>query len=550
MKPGHRDRSRNDSTGSFRRLGHLILWSGIPSELIRIPEGFVRILRGLSGISAGSVRGRLGSACIRTGSITILAGTLLLLPIDLGAQIRGTGTAGERVITLEESIALGLEHSRSVTDARLALETAGQQVAEARGRALPTLTGNLRLTRSLTPLESFLPARIFDPGAPEDEFITVRFGADNNWNGGLTLDQPLFDYTVIIGLQVVGTARQLAVETLRGTAQRTATDIRTAYYGVLLARESHRLTENSVQRLRQTLTETRARQQAGLASDYDVLRLEVELGNLEPQLRRSADALEAAERNLALLMGLEVETPLRVAGSLMDLDMENRTAGSPASESLLQVAGLPQASTLGYEVVLTGAYTERSDLRQLRINRELAHARMRASRSQYYPTLSGFYSWTVTAQENDRLDFFGENPDYRTSLQQAGVALRVPLFNGFRTRAAVQQNLLGIERVDTGLELLLAATANEVRALVNSLEETRERARAQARSVEQARTGFEIVSARYREGVASRLEVVDAENALRMAEFNYAQAVYDHLVAQAELDLAAGRVPLVDEVSR
>jgi len=380
-----------------------------------------------------------------------------------------TGTEVRR-ITLEESIVLGLERNRSVADARLALDVAERQVSEARGQALPTVTGNVNLTHNLTPLESFLPKRFVDPSAGEDDFFKIRFGSDSNWNGGITLDQPLFDYTVIIGLQVVGTARQLAGESVRGTAHQVATDIRRAYYGVLLARESRQLTENSVQRLRQTLAETRARREAGLASEYDVLRLEVELGNLEPQLRRSDDTLEAARRALALLIGLDVDTPFEPAGSLMELDVEARRASSPASESLLTVAGLPEAPALGYEAVLSGSYDERSDLRRMRINRQLARAQMQVSRSQYLPTLSGFYSWSVTAQDDGRLDFFGEDADRRTSLQQVGMALRVPLFNGFRTRAVVQQSLLGIERVDTQLELLREAAANEVRAHLNSLE--------------------------------------------------------------------------------
>ena len=43
-----------------------------------------------------------------------------------------------------------------------------------------------------------------------------------------------------------------------------------------------------------------------------------------------------------------------------------------------------------------------------------------------------------------------------------------------------------------------------------------------------------------------QLELTDAEVALRQSEFNYASAVYDFLVAQANLDLALGKVPMVD----
>jgi outer membrane protein len=483
------------------------------------------------------------------GSIhSLLAVALLLLVSTAASRAQTEGIAGTRIMTLEESILIALEDSRSVQDARFALEVAEKQVVEARGLAMPTISASANFTRSLTPLESFLPAIIFDPTASADDFIAVRFGADNSWNSSLTLDQTLFNSTVFIGLRVASTFRQLSVEALRGTAQQTATATRKAFYAALLARESLRLTENSVARLRQTLAETSALQEAGLASDYDVLRLEVELANFEPRLRQASNALEAARRNLALVMGYEVNEPFEPAGSLMEIDIETGGASTAASQSLLLVVGEPDAIALGFDRILERSLTDRTDLRQTRINLELGQAQVQASRSNYYPTLDGFYSYSVTAQENGRLNFFGEDSRSRTSLQQAGLRLQIPLFSGFQKSARVQQNMLTVERISTQLAQLREQTFSEVRTLLDALEETRQRTLAQARAVEQARTGFGIATARYREGVSSRLEVVDAENALRQAEFNYAQAVFDHLNTQADLDLAIGSVPLVDDI--
>jgi outer membrane protein len=81
---------------------------------------------------------------------------------------------------------------------------------------------------------------------------------------------------------------------------------------------------------------------------------------------------------------------------------------------------------------------------------------------------------------------------------------------------------------------------------VEAADEALERARGQRLAVTQAARGFEIATAQYREGLGSQLELTDAEVALRQSEFNYAQAVYDYLVARAELDQATGQVPLVD----
>ncbi len=65
-------------------------------------------------------------------------------------------------------------------------------------------------------------------------------------------------------------------------------------------------------------------------------------------------------------------------------------------------------------------------------------------------------------------------------------------------------------------------------------------------AVRQANRGFEIARVQFREGPGGRIELTDAEVALRGSEFNYAQAVYDYLVARAQLDAATGRVPLGD----
>jgi outer membrane protein TolC len=83
-------------------------------------------------------------------------------------------------------------------------------------------------------------------------------------------------------------------------------------------------------------------------------------------------------------------------------------------------------------------------------------------------------------------------------------------------------------------------------SLIENTDESLQRARAQKLAVRQATRGFEIASAQYREGLGGQLELTDSEVALRQSEFNYAQAVFDYLVARAQLDQATGQVPLVD----
>ena len=81
--------------------------------------------------------------------------------------------------------------------------------------------------------------------------------------------------------------------------------------------------------------------------------------------------------------------------------------------------------------------------------------------------------------------------------------------------------------------------------LAEQVNEAQRRADAQLRATAQARRGYDIARAQFREGIGSRLEMTDAEVALRQSEFNYAQAVYDYLTARAQLAAAVGDVPEV-----
>jgi outer membrane protein len=78
---------------------------------------------------------------------------------------------------------------------------------------------------------------------------------------------------------------------------------------------------------------------------------------------------------------------------------------------------------------------------------------------------------------------------------------------------------------------------------MDNVNEARQRAASQKQAVAQAQRGFEIASAEYNAGIGSRLQTSEAELALRESEFNYAQAVYDYLVARAQLELAVGLAP-------
>jgi outer membrane protein TolC len=166
-------------------------------------------------------------------------------------------------LTLDGAVELAVERSRDVRDAELELESARRRVREAWGSVYPQITANAMYTRNLTVPGSFMPRIFFDPDAGPDELVLIRFGSDNVWNFTMRAEQPLFRAAAFIGVGAAGRYEALQREIVRGRTQAVVTRVRVGYYDVMLAEEGERLTENTVQRIRQTLDEMRKLERAG-----------------------------------------------------------------------------------------------------------------------------------------------------------------------------------------------------------------------------------------------------------------------------------------------
>jgi outer membrane protein TolC len=474
-----------------------------------------------------------------------VSGALALVAV-LAAPVGGSAQQPAGMVGLETLARSALDSNRDLIAARYGLETAREQVTEAWSNVYPSVNLNASFSRNISPSVQFLPAQIFNPAAGPDDYLAVQFGADNNWNSTLSLEQPLFRAGVFVAVGAAGQFESFQTEVVRGQAQSVVTQVRTSYYQLLLAQEQVRLTENSLARVRESLKETTALNRAGLASDYDVLRLEVEVANLEPNLRRAQNAVLQARRQLAIQVDHDDPEGLRVRGTLAEMDLENPAMNSADNREILAFMGFSDAGVESVNQALSVASAQRSDLRQFELNEDLRHAEMRVEQMEYLPQVTLFGDYVITAQNNGGPSFFATGNGQRAYSRIVGVRVSLPIFQGFRRAARIDQRRASLRQAEAQTMQGTDMAMSQVRSLVETADEALFRARGQRLAVSQAQRGFEIASAQYREGLSGQLELTDSEVALRQSEFNYAQAVYDYLVARAQLDEATGRVPLVD----
>ncbi len=479
---------------------------------------------------------------------------LLLAVSAIGGGVPGTAAAqetvsgggmGEGPALLSQVVGVALERNRDVRDAEYQLSLAEARVTEAWSSVYPTVSLSSSFVRNIAPQVSFLPAQIFDPSAAQGEFIPVQFGADNIWNLSINAEQPLFEPEVFVGVGAAAGFRGLQREILRERTQQAVTRVRIAFYGLLLAQEEVRLTENSLLRVRQALEETKAMNEAGLAQTYDVLRLQVELANLEPELGRAQNRRTAARRTLAAELDLDPESELEVAGALARMDLNDLAANTPANQDILAFVGASAAEDADQAGFVRQWLADRSQVRQLEITEDLRRIELRIEQVAYLPSVFAFGTYGLAAQQNGAPDFFGSS-DQRGSTKQIGLRVSFPIFSGFSRDARINQRRAALRQAEVQASAVADQAEVQIRNLVDQVREARARSGGQRLAVSQAQRGYAIASAQYSEGMGSRLERTDAEMALRQSEFNYAQAVYDYLTSRARLDEAVGQVPLVD----
>ncbi len=469
--------------------------------------------------------------------IAMLAVTVVPL---LGVPPAVRSQEPENMFSLRRAVNVALANSRTLADAEHGLEGARQQVRDAWSSVLPDISVSATYQRNMLLQTIFLPAEFM--GGEPGEVRPVRIGSDNTWMAGLNVSQPLFEYGVFIGVGAAGRYEALQEEIVRGTAQQVVTAVRQVYFGALLALEELRLTEESIGRVRRNLEETQARYGAGLVSEYDVLRFEVELATVSANLERAQNQVAAAKRALLVEMGLHPDVEVELAGRLNEVDPDALELNSAENQDLILLAGIPGVGDAQIEDLIGTAMMRRTDIRQLQATISLEEARVKSVKGQFFPTLSLFTNYNIQAQQNGGPQFFG-SPDNRSTSAAAGLQVSMPIFQGFGRFARVHQAEAVVRQNETRLERAEQETLNQVRTLYDATRESRARAQSQRRAVAQAQRGYDIASAEYREGIGSQLQVTDAEVALRQSEYNYALAIYDHLMARAQLELAIGMVP-------
>jgi len=350
------------------------------------------------------------------------------------------------------------------------------------------------------------------------EITQTSPASDRYWALSLTATQTLFaGGGVRSAVKSSELAREAAILDLKSVINQALLGVRTAYFGVLLAREKITVQEKNLELLEQQLKNVSNRFDAGTVSSFEKLRAEVAVANAKVPLITARNDYRIAIETLRQALGFttnKAEDFRKIPTFAGTLDY------TPASFDL-------QAS-------FDAAQANRPDLQRLAKLTSAREEAVTGAKSSYYPSVQAFGGWQL------RKGLTNDFSDSRDGWL-VGVQSNWAIFDGRATAGRVAQARSALEQTKLSLTEAELNVEVEVRRAFSSWQQATELADASKKVVEQAEESVRLATARYDAGTATQLDVLQAQVDLTTARTNQLQAYYSYNIAVATLREAMGQ---------
>lgn len=475
----------------------------------------------------------------------------LLKTILPGVLFLGLAQAEVIELDLEKAIELALENNVSMQNAKEELIKAKAQRKEAFSSALPVVSGFGQLSHSFAigaqPLAFPIPFGVIDDNGDPAYFLLnpldpnsrvpyfddsgnrtgylqetsiqmypleLAFGSDNTMVYGLSLTQPLFEGRVIAAIRGAKALGELANSGAEVTRLSVIESTKQAYYGVLFADKMISVMENSLEVMEKNLANVTALYQQGKTAEFDVIRADVQVANQTSMVSNARKMRELAYAGLKRSCGLNIDEDIIALGELQT-EIEND----------LDLAALERRMI-----------AEQPMLDQMEANVKLMKENILMVKAEFMPSiaLTGSYQ-EMKSYADDGYD----DADFNESSSLA-IGINLPIFNGFGSTARVQKAKADHRKSEYQQNDMKENLLLELQSIYLSIKESAKKIEAGIKGVEQARKGVDMAQRLFQQGMASQLQVLDAQSASDQAELGLYQAYFEYNSARASLTRALG----------
>lgn len=421
--------------------------------------------------------------------------------------------------SLQESVSLALKKNFRLQAAKESRNEAQALRYEAFTNFLPKFSTTYSYTRlNEPPIASIQGLTLAFPppvGSVEIPPSTIVAGTRNNYTWSVDARQPVFaggaisaNYSIYnMGVKISSLQEHLATEGV-------ILDVMTAYYNIIKMLKIEVLARQSVEQSAEHRNAAQNFFDEGLIPRNDLLRSEVQLSNAQQMLASAERGVQTAKSTFNTILGLDINSPVEVEEDILSYKPFDRPL-----EKCLKIA-----------------LENRSEIKVQELQLSQANQTVKIARSEYFPAvnLTGTY-----ARYGDTMELAGTPYKEAENWQLMAVA-QWNFWEWGKTRSRVAAGRSRENQLSISLASLKDQIQLEVKDVYLNLREAEKQIAAAQKAGEQAEENYRIVQERYKEQVATSIDVIDAQTVLFRAKADYTSALSDYNIGMARLNRYMG----------
>lgn len=335
----------------------------------------------------------------------------------------------------------------------------------------------------------------------------IELGVKNNTTFDLTLSQLIFSGSYIVGLQATKTYYGLTKQNAEKTKLDVAETVINTYNMIQLAEESRKILAQNLENINKTLYEVSEMNKQGFLEKTDVDQLELTGNTIRNAMNQIDSNLDMAYRLLKIQTGMEDTVKVELSDQL--------ESGDSLTKSCLQL--FSESFNIGQNI----------DYQLIQTSEKAAKLELDLAKASFLPTISGFYNHTEKLKA-PAFDFAPKD--------LVGVNLSLPIFSSGQRLSVVSQKRMALEKAKNTRQFVSSSLAMQSTQYQNDLKLKLEKYQNQKKSKELSDDIYQRTLEKYKQGMASSMDLMTSQNQYLTNLTNYYQCIYDLQGSRSKLE--------------
>jgi outer membrane protein len=410
-------------------------------------------------------------------------------------------------LSLPDAITIAFRNNKQIQIQEQEIEAARADILGAKAGFLPTVNASAGYTRNGAVLNL---GSSLTRGAKKDIGVLSGYKDDNRI--GVTIDESIYNGGAnIANFKQAQLKFKTQEETLRAQKLDVEFETKRLYYGLLLAYETERITQELVDQAKSHYEDVRKKFNEGTSSRFDLLQSKVQVSKITPELVKAKNAVDLIMADLKKLLGLKMAA---------NVTIKEKLAYSPVE--------------IKEGEFLQQAYLNKPEMTLKALGIDINRWAIQMAKSGFRPQVSADLGYSY------RSNNLGNMFNNRHSNWSTGFSISIPIFDGFSSKAKVDEAKARYIQSNLEKEDLIDTIAVDIRQACLDLQEAEALIYSQKDNIDEAREALRISEISYANGVGTNLDCLDAQVSLSQLEKNLSEGIYNYLMAKAFLDRTMG----------